>query len=142
MITTVAVRDGVAVPAHAISMRAVRSSGPGGQNVNKVASKVELRVDLAAIVGLDAGARARLAAACRGHLDADGKLLVVSQRTRDQVRNIDDALEKVRAKVLAALDAPRPRRKTRPSRGAVERRLGAKRHRAQVKKARGGSGDE
>jgi ribosome-associated protein len=73
---------GVHVPAAALEWRAVRSSGPGGQNVNKVASKVELRVDLGAVGGLDPGGRARLRALAANRLDADGRLLVTSQRTR------------------------------------------------------------
>jgi ribosome-associated protein len=132
------VRPGVVVPADALSFHAVRSGGPGGQNVNKVASKVELRVDLGLIQGLDAGARARLRSACAGALDAEGHLLVTSQRTRDQRKNLDDAREKIRALVARALERPRPRRPTRPSRSSVERRLGDKKHRARTKSVRRG----
>lgn len=128
----------VIVPADALSFRAVRSSGPGGQNVNKVASKVELRVDLSLVVGLDASARARLAAACATSLDAEGHLLVTSQRTRDQRMNLEDARDKIRALVARALIAPRPRRPTRPSRGSVQRRLDEKKHRAKTKSGRRG----
>jgi ribosome-associated protein len=126
----------VVVGSAALSMRAVRSSGPGGQNVNKVSSKVELRVDLALVTGLDAGARARLRALCANDLDADGRLLVVSQRTRDQARNLDDAREKVRTLIERALVRPRTRRPTRPGKGAVERRLSDKRHRSKTKATR------
>jgi ribosome-associated protein len=135
------VRPGVVVPGDAMRMHAVRASGPGGQNVNKVSSKVELRVDLARIEGLDAGARARLRTAVAGALDADGWLLVTSQRTRDQRLNLDDAREKVRAAVLAALVRPKTRRKTKPSRGAVERRIGEKKRRGEVKAGRRGDKD-
>jgi ribosome-associated protein len=128
----------VVVPGDAIAMRAVRASGPGGQNVNKVSSKVELRVDLARIEGLDAGARARLRALCAGSLDADGYLLVTSQRTRDQRLNLEDARDKVRARVARALERPRPRRVTRPTRSSVERRISDKRHRARQKSTRRG----
>jgi ribosome-associated protein len=130
------VRPGVVVPAEAMTMRAVRSRGPGGQNVNKVASKVELRVDLGRIVGLDEANRARLVAICATKLDADGLLLVTSERTREQPRNLADALEKVRALVLAALTVPRRRRATRRTRASVERRLGDKRVRGERKLSR------
>jgi ribosome-associated protein len=131
---SIVVRAGVFVPADAITIRAVRSSGPGGQNVNKVASKVEMRVDIDRIAGLDADARARLRAA--GTTDADGRLLVTSQRTRDQHLNLEDAREKVRALVHRALERPRPRRRTRPTRGSVERRLEDKRRRSETKSSR------
>ena len=126
------------VPESAFSLKAVRSSGPGGQNVNKVASKVELRVDLAAIEGMTDAARARLRVMVRNDLDADGHLLVTSQKTRDQHRNIEDAREKVRQILLRALAEPVPRRKTKPTRGSVERRIEKKKHRARVKAMRRG----
>ena len=130
------VTAGVGVPAAALSVRAARSSGPGGQNVNKVASKVELRVDLARVEGLADDARQRLTALARGRLDAEGRLLVTSQRTRDQRRNLDDAREKVRALVARALVPPRPRRPTRVPAAAAARRLDRKRQMAQRKRAR------
>lgn len=142
MSEAIVVKAGVFVPAVAIAMRAVRASGPGGQNVNKVSSKVELRVDLSRIVGLDAGARHRLREACEHRLDADGQLLITSQLTRDQPRNLADARERVRALVAAALERPKVRRESRPTRGSIERRMRAKKHRSRIKAGRRRSGDD
>jgi ribosome-associated protein len=136
MAEPIRVAKGILVPESAIEWRAVRSSGPGGQNVNKVASKVELRLDLGAVTGLSAPARARLRALAAGRLDAEGRLLVTSQRTRDQLRNLEDAREKARKLVERALKVPRPRRLTQPSRAAVERRLRRKREHSAVKRVR------
>jgi len=140
---TIRVSRGVRVPGEAISWRAVRSSGPGGQNVNKVSSKVELRVRLEAVEGLDAASRARLGTLAAARVDSRGRLLVTSQRTRDQTRNLEDARDKVRRLVARALVAPKRRRATRPSAGAVEQRLRDKRLRgARKRERRQGGHDE
>jgi ribosome-associated protein len=136
MTAPILVTEEVRVPAHAVVARAARASGPGGQNVNKVATKVEVRVDPDAIEGLAAAARARLRHLARHRLDAEGRLVVTSQRTRNQARNLEDARAKVRALVLAALSPPKPRRPTRPPAAAVERRLAAKKRRAAQKRHR------
>ena len=142
MVEPIRIARGILVPESAIDWRAVRSSGPGGQHVNKVASKVELRVDLGQVSGLTAPARARLAAIAAKNLDSSGRLFVTSQRTRDQIRNLEDAREKVKKLVERALRAPRPRRLTQPSRGAVERRLRRKRARSAVKRVRQAGPDD
>ncbi len=127
---------GVLVRSRALQVRAVRSSGAGGQNVNKVASKVELHVDLGGIEGLPPGATARLQALVANRLDAEGRLVVRSQRTRDQHRNLEDAYRKLRDLVRRALRPPRPRHPTRPTAAARERRLTGKKTRGALKRSR------
>ena len=119
-----------------------RSGGPGGQNVNKVASKVELRFDLPGTRALDVDTKARLRGLVGARLDADGWVLVISQLTRDQSRNLDDAREKLRLLILRALIRPTPRRQTKVSRAAKARRVADKRQRSTTKQQRSGSSDE
>jgi ribosome-associated protein len=132
----IVVTESVRVPATALTMRAVRASGPGGQNVNKVASKVDLRVDLDAIEGLPEPARHRLRALAGRRLDVHGRLQITSQATRDQARNLEDAREKVRALVTAALHEPKRRRASRPTPAARERRIESKKRRGTLKRLR------
>jgi ribosome-associated protein len=136
------VTDAVRIPGHALSMRAVRASGPGGQNVNRVATKVILAVDLAAIEGLTHEQDARLRVLARRRLDARGRLVVTSQATRTQARNLEDARDKVRDLVHATLTRSRRRHPTAPSRAAEERRIAEKKHHAKIKRLRTRAADE
>ncbi|MBM4319408.1 MAG: aminoacyl-tRNA hydrolase [Deltaproteobacteria bacterium] len=124
------------VPEADHEFRFSRSGGPGGQNVNKVSSKVELRVNLASPV-FPEELRQRLITLAGRRLTGDGWLVVTSSRTRDQLRNREDCVDKLRALVVRAGEAPRLRQATRPSRASVEQRLAAKRSRAATKHARG-----
>jgi ribosome-associated protein len=135
------IKPDLTLPAADLLVAAVRSSGPGGQNVNKVASKIELRFDLAGTAALDGAVKERLRALARNRLDAEGRILIISQKTRDQQKNLEDAREKLKALVLEALTPPKPRRPTRPGRGAIERRLTEKRVQAQRKRRRDKAGD-
>ncbi len=122
------VNDRVVVPEAAVETKAVRSSGPGGQNVNKLATKIQMRIDLGRVAGFQGDDLSRVREFLKSRLDAEGRLLVMSQETRDQARNREDCASKVADLLRAALFRPKVRRRTRPTRASKERRIEAKRH--------------
>ncbi len=119
----------------------VRAGGPGGQNVNKVASKAVLRWNLAASASLPEDIKARLRARQANRITADGELILTSQRHRDQERNRQDCLDKLREMIAEAAKRPKTRRRTKPTRGSKERRLQAKKRRAATKAGRRGGAE-
>jgi len=113
-----------------------RAGGPGGQNVNKVSTRVTARLPLARLPGLDAGTRERLAARLGRRVTAEGLLQLSVRDTRDQARNREIAVHRLAALMAAALREPHQRRATRPSAGSREQRLDSKRRRSRVKRRR------
>ena len=130
------VNDLIVIPDAAVETKAVRSSGPGGQAVNKLASKIQMRVDLDRIPGLQGDDLARVREFLKSRLDADGKLLVMSQETRDQMRNREDCADKVADLIRAGLFRPKKRHQTRPTWASKQRRVESKRREAGHKRDR------
>lgn len=131
--------DGVlTIPDEELVERFVRAAGPGGQNVNKVASAVELRFDVTASAALPETVRARLLARRDRRLTDAGVLVIQANRFRDQAKNRDDARARLAEIVRAALVAPKRRIATRPTRASKERRIEAKKTRSAIKRTRGG----
>ncbi|MGH8278523.1 MAG: alternative ribosome rescue aminoacyl-tRNA hydrolase ArfB [Gammaproteobacteria bacterium] len=130
------------LPMDELKFRALRASGPGGQNVNKVASAVELRFDVLRSRGLSAEVKHRLQGLAGRRLNARGELVIFAQRFRTQERNRKDAIERLQALVRRAGESPKPRRVTRPSRASKLRRLDSKHRVADKKRLRRNLGND
>jgi ribosome-associated protein len=130
------VRPGLAIPTSEFEFTYVRSSGPGGQNVNKVSSKARLRWPVQDTESLPLEVKERFTARYHRRLTTEGELILTSQRYRDQAKNVSDCLLKLREMIDAVVDVPKPRKKTKPTRGSKERRLKQKRDRAERKETR------
>ncbi len=130
------VTPSIAIREYELSERFVRASGPGGQNVNKVATAVELRFDVAAS-SLPEDVKARLTALAGKRMSAEGVLLIDSRAYRTQAQNRAAARERLVDLVRRAAVRPKARRKTRPSKAARERRIEAKVQRSRIKAGRG-----
>ena len=134
------VSEQIAIPDEELEWKFIRSSGPGGQNVNKVASAVQLRFLLPQNTSLPAAVRARLQRLAGQRLVDDGTILLTARNDRSQEQNRRAALERLADLVRAALVEPKIRRKTRPTRASKERRIDTKKRRAGTKRQRSGRG--
>lgn len=139
--TGVEIAPGVRVAEDTLRFKAVRSSGPGGQNVNKVSTKVELRVNVASIP-MSAAARDRLRTNASHLVTTEGELVISCDEHRSQQRNRQTCLDRLRELLVIAMTPLKPRKKTKPTAGSKRRRLDAKRRRGDIKRSRQSPGSE
>jgi ribosome-associated protein len=125
------------IPLSELRFRFARSSGPGGQHVNRSATRVELLFDVAGSPSLTEAQRERALKALAPYIDSDGVLHLISQTFRSQFRNREEAVERFQTLMRRAMKVPKRRRPARPSRAARERRLASKRRRSEIKRQRG-----
>lgn len=133
---------GVTIPMSELSFQFVRSSGPGGQHVNKTATQVEVLFDVAGSPSLSQTQKQRVRRALRSYISGEGVLRLTCQSTRSQHRNREEAVARLKALLTQALKVPKRRRATRPTRSSVERRLQEKKRRSDVKRQRQRRGDD
>jgi len=129
--------QGVTLPLSELRLQFVRSSGPGGQHVNKTATQVEVIFDVAGSPSFTDAQKRRVRAALRSYMNSQGELRLTCQSTRSQHRNREEALARLKALLTQALRVPRRRKSTRPTRSSVERRIQRKKRRAELKRQRG-----
>jgi len=131
------ITDKIEIPDSELQLTAVRSQGPGGQNVNKVSTAIHLRFDIQASTALPEELKARLMSIRDRRITADGVINIKAQRSRSQDKNRADALRRFVDLIRKGLVRPKARKKTRPGRKAREKRLADKAHRSNVKRTRG-----